>query len=366
MNRPHPFGHHFLVGLQPSPTLTGHDRRLLQQLAPAGVILFGGNFEDDAPYARWLAALSRLLDDVRAAIGRPRIIVAMDHEGGRVLRPPAPITPFAYARRWAGRAAQVGHAMGLELRSLGVNLALAPVVDVDSNPANPVIGPRAFGTTAEQVIRAAVPFMHAVEAEGVLTCPKHFPGHGDTAVDSHRELPVVHRPRRELERSELPPFHAVVAAGARVLMTSHVLFPALDPGEPATLSRAITTGLLRERLGFSGVVVTDDVGMHAVSQRFLQGGAAAQTLLAGADLLDVCAFGLDTEVALDMADEIRDADLDAGLRTRSRARIERLLASLPQHPVTELAESVFVRHRALAPLHDAQAPGVGTWEQSVT
>ena len=369
MRKPHPFGHHFLIGLQPSPTLTEHDRRVLAALSPAGVILFGGNFEQNAPYGEWLECFRRLMDDVRSAIGRERIMVSIDHEGGRVYRPPAPVTNFAYAREWAPEAKTVGHAMGIELRSLGVNVNFAPVVDVDSNPRNPVIGPRAFGTTPEKVIGAALPFIRAIEAEGVLACAKHFPGHGDTAVDSHRALPVVRRSIDELERTELPPFRAVVDAGIRLVMTSHVLFPALDPAEPATLSQAITTGILREKLGFDGVILTDDIGMHAVSRRFQEGGAGAQTMRAGADLIDICAFGLDTSLALQLADEIAEAQrsgtLAARLLERSRARIENLLDALPQHPVRSLPPEVFARHAMLAPLHEPGTRGVGTWDQSV-
>ena len=366
----HPFGHHFLVGLEPSPTLTEHDRRLLEALSPAGIILFKGNFEQNAPYPQWLTTYKQLIEDVRAAIGRERIIVSIDHEGGRVYRPPAPITNFAYAREWALQTEAVGRAMGVELRSLGINVVLAPVVDVDSNPANPVIGPRSFGTTPQEVIRAALPFIRAVEGEGITACPKHFPGHGDTSVDSHRELPIVSRDREELERMELAPFQAVIDAGARLIMTSHVLFPALDPAQPATLSLPITTGLLRDEMGYKGVVLTDDVGMHAVSEQYQRAGAATRTIRAGVDLIDICAFGLDTSLALEMADEITEAhrtgDLPDEVLSASRTRIERLLSDLPQHGVEMLPQQTFLHHAAFAPLHDRTlAHGVGTWEQSV-
>ncbi|CAN5758947.1 hypothetical protein BH23GEM5_BH23GEM5_26800 [soil metagenome] len=366
MSPPHPFGHHFLIGLEPSTRLTEHDRRILEALSPAGVIFFTGSFAPEAPYEQWLELYRQLLADVRSAIGRERIIVSIDHEGGRVYRPPPPMTSFAYAREWPGQAEAVGRAMGIELRSLGVNVNFAPVVDVDSNPDNPVIGPRSFGKTPEQVIEAAIPFIRALEAEGVAGCPKHFPCHGDTSVDSHRELPVVDREFEELERIELAPFRAAVEAGVRLVMTAHVLFPAVDPEEPATLSHAITTGLLRERLGFEGVVVTDDIGMHAVSDVFQRGGAAADCIRAGVDLIDICAFGLDTELALELADEIARAQqsgaLGDELLAESRARIEKLLAELPQHPIERLEPELFERHARLAPLHDPSGQGTGTWQ----
>src|ERR1700761_318581 len=144
-------GEHFLIGLRPTPQLHERDRALLADLRPAGVILFKSNFEHDQPYEQWLETHRTLIDDVRNTIRRDRIFIGIDHEGGRVCRTPPPITRFAYAARWARQASSVGHAMGVELSSLGVNLNFAPVLDVHSNPANPVIGHRAFGTTAELV-----------------------------------------------------------------------------------------------------------------------------------------------------------------------------------------------------------------------
>lgn len=369
MNKPHAFGHHFLVGLEPSTTLTDHDRRLLEALSPAGVILFKGSFDQEAPYEEWLESYRGLMEDVRTAIARERIIVSIDHEGGRVYRPPPPITNFAYAREWAGDAQAVGRAMGIELRSLGVNVDFAPVVDVDSNPENPVIGPRSFGKTPEEVIRAALHFIGAIQVEGVAACPKHFPGHGDTSVDSHKTLPTVARSRDDLDRVELAPFRAVVEAGVRLLMTAHIRFPALDAERPSTLSRVITTDLLRNELGFDGVVVTDDIGMHAVSEIFKHGGAAAAALSAGVDLIDICAFGIDTALGLDLADEIAAAQRSGGLGDplleESRARIERLLADLPQHGIEKLEPEVFRRHAHVAPLHNSASVGAtGTWVQS--
>ncbi|HTN96998.1 MAG TPA: glycoside hydrolase family 3 N-terminal domain-containing protein, partial [Nordella sp.] len=148
---PQSFGHRFLIGLQQSPVLGDHDKRLLSTLRPAGVVLFRANFMANAPYEEWLASHAKLLADVREYIGRDEVLITIDHEGGGVLRPPAPITPFAYAREWPGQAASVGRAMGVELRHLGFNVNFAPVVDVNSNPANPVIGPRSFGTTPQAV-----------------------------------------------------------------------------------------------------------------------------------------------------------------------------------------------------------------------
>ncbi|MGQ0816218.1 MAG: glycoside hydrolase family 3 N-terminal domain-containing protein [Gemmatimonadota bacterium] len=360
------YGIHFAVGLQPSPTLTDHDRRLLDTLRPAGVILFRDNFAHGSPYQSWLDTLRRLLDDVRSCIGRDRILIGIDHEGGRVIRTPPPITHFAYAQDWATRAADVGRAMGIELRSLGVNVTFAPVVDVHSNPDNPVIGPRSFATNAGDVTQAALTFIRAVEAEGVAACPKHFPGHGDTAVDSHHGLPVVDHELAELRKRELPPFGAAIDAGVRMVMTSHIVFPKVDPGIPATMSKRIINDLLRSELGFNGVVVTDDIGMGAVRDMFASPQTVERMMNATTDLIDICAYGTDTARAIEIAKFIeagvKAGRIDEAALAASAQRIEKLLVALPQYEVTALPAEVFERHATLAPLHDAAAQGAGTWQ----
>lgn len=358
--RGHQFGDHFAVGLQPSPTLTDHDKRLLEALQPAGIILFRGNFRHDAAgYGDWLGTWRQLLADVRSCIGRDKLIVSIDHEGGRVHRAPSPITNYAYAREWAGSPAEVGRAMAIELRSLGVNVTFAPVVDVDSNPKNPVIGPRSFAPTPEGVIAAALPFIRAVEAEGVATCPKHFPGHGDTSVDSHRQLPTVDQDLEGLRARELVPFRAAVSEGVRLVMTSHVMFTALDPGLPSTMSRAIVNGLLRQELDFRGVVITDDIGMAAVSKMFDSPEAAVNTMNAGTDIIDICAYGTDTMRAITIADNIAEAArsgaIPRSVLDASRERIAALLESLPSHEVEQLDDGIFTTHAALAPVFAGQA-----------
>ena len=360
-------GIHFAVGLQPSPTLTDHDRALLEELRPAGVILFRDSFAHGRPYEEWLGTLRQLLADVRACIGREKLLIAIDHEGGRVIRTPAPVTHFAYAREWVDKAGAVGRAMAVELRSLGMNVTFAPVVDVDSNPANPVIGARSFANNAEAVSKAALEFISAVEAEGVLSCPKHFPGHGDTAVDSHHGLPEVGFSLEELRKRELLPFKATIDAGVRMIMTSHILFPKIDPGVPATMSHRIITEVLRNELGFDGVVVTDDIGMGAVRDMFDRPDAAENMMNAGTDLIDICAYGTDTARALEIADFIA-AGRDAGriaeeTLAQSAARIEALLEELPQHDVELLPEDVFEKHSGIAPLHDTSVQGAGTWQK---
>jgi beta-N-acetylhexosaminidase len=178
-------GQHFVIGLRPGVDLDPRDARLLTDVRPAGVVVFRGNFIADAAYEVWHARFARLVAAVRRAIGRDDVVIGIDHEGGTVLRPPEPITPFAFAQSWGDQAERVGRAMGVELASLGVNVNFAPVADVDSNALNPVIGARAFSDSPEAVARACVLFCRGLQAGGVLPCAKHFPGHGDSAADSH-------------------------------------------------------------------------------------------------------------------------------------------------------------------------------------
>jgi beta-N-acetylhexosaminidase len=343
--------------------LTVHDRHLLESLHPAGVILFHDNFAHGQPYESWTGTLRQLLEDVRSCVQRDKLLIAIDHEGGRVIRTPPPITHFAYAREWRDRAGAVAKAMAIELRSLGMNVTFAPVVDIHSNPDNPVIGPRAFATTPREVIEAALAFIAACEAVGVATCPKHFPGHGDTAVDSHHGLPVVNYDLATLRTRELVPFKATIDAGVRMIMTSHILFPKIEGDGPATMSRRIINDVLRDELGFGGVVVTDDIGMGAVRDMFDQPETVEKMMNAGTDLIDICAYGTDTARALQIADFIadgvRDGRIGRAQMEASNARIEDLLAGLPQYDVELLPLAVFAEHARIAPLHDS--PAAARW-----
>ncbi len=355
-------GDHFLIGLRPSVRLHERDRALLADLRPAGVILFKSNFQHDQPYEPWLETHRKLIADVREAVGRDRIFIGIDHEGGRVCRTPAPITRFSYAARWAAQASAVGHAMGVELASLGVNLNFAPVLDIHSNPANPVIGARSFGSSSEQVVASALAFMTAMQAGKVLACGKHFPGHGDTDTDSHRELPVLNQDLDGLRARELKPFRAAIEAGIPMIMTSHLLLPKLDPTEPVTLSRTFGQDILRGELGFNGVVVSDDIGMRAVSRMFDDPTAAVRLLLAGTDLMMVCAYWTDTDRCRGFAEAMISAQqqgvISANATAQSRERVHSLLRRASQNPVTALSADVFERHKAAGALFTAETAEV--------
>jgi beta-N-acetylhexosaminidase len=357
---PQSFGHRFLIGLQQSPVLSDHDKRLLALLKPAGVVLFRANFLSDAPYDEWLASHARLLADVREYIGRDEIIVSIDHEGGGVLRPPAPITPFAYAREWPNQAAAVGRAMGIELRGLGFNVNFAPVLDVNSNPANPVIGPRSFGTRPEDVVAPARQFLDALQAEGVLGCPKHFPGHGDTGVDSHYSLPVIDVDPDTFRKRELAAFRPFTDAGTRLIMTAHIVVSKVDPGMPATMSRIILNDILRQELGFKGVIVTDDLGMRAISAKLKEPATTIRIVNAGADLLCMCAYWADTSLILEMiahmSDGLKNGTIKEQTLRQSFERIQALLSDVPNHKVERLSAETFAKHAALAPLRPRTPP----------
>ena len=359
---PQSFGHRFLIGLQQSANLSDHDKRLLSLLKPAGVVLFRANFLSGVSYDEWLASHARLLADVREYIGRDEILVTIDHEGGGVLRPPAPITNFAYAREWPDQAEAVGRAMGIELRNLGFNVNFAPVLDVNSNPANPVIGPRAFGTTPEAVVAPARQFLDALQAEGVLGCPKHFPGHGDAGVDSHYSLPVIDVDLETFRKRELATFRHFTDAGTRLFMTAHIVVPAIDPGTPATMSRVILNDILREELGFKGVIVTDDLGMRAISDKLKAPETTLKIVNAGADLLCMCAYWADTALILEMVDHMTQGLKDGAIQETSLRqsfdRISALLADVPQHRVERLADETFEKHATLAPLRPRTPPAV--------
>src|SRR5881628_225319 len=275
----------FMVGL-PGPTLDRATRAFLAEHPPGGVVLFKRNI-------RSAAQLRRLAEAIHAGGAGVHPLVALDHEGGRVDRLPRPFTHFppaamVGARRDPRLAEAVGRAMGRELRAVGIDLDFAPVLDVWSNPRNRVIGDRAFGTDPARVARLGVALARGLGRAGVLACGKHFPGHGASAGDSHFVLPRVRRSRRALAALELVPFARAVAAGIPALMTAHIVYPALDPRRPATLSPAICRDLLRRRLGFRGVLFSDDLEMNAVAARSTPARSAVAALGAGCDMLLVC------------------------------------------------------------------------------
>ncbi|WP_161882955.1 glycoside hydrolase family 3 N-terminal domain-containing protein [Deinococcus alpinitundrae] len=271
----------------PGPDLSAEQGRFLAQYGFGGVCLFARNFS--AP-----DRTARLVRDIRDALGHDALI-ATDQEGGAVLRrldvPMAPTPQALGVIGSADAARQAGAVAARGLIELGLNWNFAPTLDVNINPLNPVIGERAFGTDPGEVARLGVAWALGSEAAGVMSSVKHFPGHGDTALDSHLALPTVDKPLAELERTEWLPFRAAVQAGVGSIMTAHIVYPALDPHEPATLSHRVLTGLLRDDWGYGGIIVTDATDMQAIAAAHPHGEAAPLALAAGADAVLSCGHG---------------------------------------------------------------------------
>ncbi|RKN39383.1 glycoside hydrolase family 3 protein [Micromonospora endolithica] len=287
-----------------------------------GVVLFARNVVDPAQVAALTATL-------RAE--RPDVIVAIDEEAGDVTRIESgrgSSRPGNFALGAVDDPVlteEVARDLGADLAALGITLDYAPDADVNSNPANPVIGVRSFGAEPALVARHTAAWVRGLQTGGVAACAKHFPGHGDTRVDSHHDLPRITGDRARLDTVELAPFRAAVDAGVQAVMTGHLLVPALDPELPATLSSRILTGLLRDELGFSGVVVTDAVEMRAVAGRYGFTGAAVRALAAGADA--ICVGG-------------EHADEDSARRLRDAIVTAVVAGDLPEERLTEAAKRV--------------------------
>ena len=346
MHAQHDLGQLFMVGI-PHPALDSDTRKLLQDLRPGGVILFRRNYTDPEALASLCANLHSLFPDAAP-------LIALDHEGGRVHRLKPPFTHFPPAAS-VGRidsavlAQQVGCAMGRELRSVGIDIDFAPVLDVLTNPSNTAIGDRAFAADPQSVSLLGCALARGLREGGVIPCGKHFPGHGATLMDSHKDLPRDERGEEDLIGLDLVPFQRAIHEQIEMIMTAHILYPALDPDLPATLSPAIIDGLLRRRLGFQGVVVTDDLEMGAIVRHSTIEQAAVNALLAGADLLLICHH-------LERAAAARDACVRAlgdGALTQQRVaeavqRIQALkLAHRQRPPVTAPAIGT-VEHQQLA------------------
>lgn len=283
------------------------------ELRPAGFILFPSNLTT-------LEGTRTLSQTLENEADYP-LLFGIDGEGGVVSSfrvPGTTLFPGNPALGAAGSpvlAREVGRAVGAELAYAGLNLNFAPVVDVFSNSANPIVGPRSFGANPAAVGQLGAAFAAGLGASGVAAVAKHFPGHGGTVADSHYELPVVRESRRALAGLELPPFRTLVKAGVPAVMSAHVVYSALDD-PPATLSKPTLTGLLRHELGFKGVVITDALNMQAITEHYGPGEAAVRSVRAGADLLLLVADeGTQNEVYEALSEALKSGRL-------SRARVE--------------------------------------------
>ena len=316
---------------------------LAERSGLGGVVLFTRNCPTlDAVLS--LTAEARRLD--------PDILVMVDHEGGRVHRLPPPFTRFppAVAIGRAGEprlAAAVARAMARELRAAGFDSGLSPVLDCLLDPANTVIGDRAFGSAPDTVAALGVACVEAMLAAGLIPVAKHFPGHGLTAVDSHHALPDTSATLADLERGELIPFRAVLAAGCPAVLVAHVRYRALDADLPGSLSPAVVSSLLRRRLGFDGFIVSDDLEMSAVAATWGVADAARRFLGASGDLALICRSGEAQAAALATLErDVERGALDPAPAQRRRHAVRALVDAAGPRP--DLSVIGCAEHRALA------------------
>ena len=333
----------------PQWELANSDLKRLLQEGIGGVILLGGSAVELQQRTQQLQGWSdqRLLfcADVEEGVGQR-------FEGASWLVPPLalgrlyqqdPELALALSERY-------GRCTGEQARRCGLNWVLGPVCDVNNNPANPVINVRAWGEDPNTASSLAVAFLRGLKQAGVLGCAKHFPGHGDTTSDSHLDLPVLAHSRGRLEQIELPPFRAAISAGVESVMTAHLVLPELDPQQPATLSKAVLTDLLRQQMGFNGLVVTDALVMEAISARHGPAEAAVLAFEAGADLILMPA---DADAAIDgLCAGFSSGRLPIERLEQGRQRRADALATIPDHAPTGLIvtagdqalEAELVRH----------------------
>ncbi|MCM3628282.1 beta-N-acetylhexosaminidase [Paenibacillus glycanilyticus] len=260
---------------------------LIKESRVGGIILYGDNIKTASQTSKLVNSLKRINRD---AGGKLPLLLSTDQEGGRVSRLPKEITAFP-ASKSVGHtndpkyAYNVGAALGEAIKAIGLNTDFAPVLDINTNPKNPVIGDRSFGTTAKLVSSMGVQEMLGIKSQGIIPVVKHFPGHGDTSVDSHLGLPIVNHDLKRLRAIEFVPFQSAIKEGAPVVMVAHILMTKLDPNTPASMSRTVIQKLLRGELKFNGVVITDDMTMGAVGKVKAIGPASVQSVLAGADII---------------------------------------------------------------------------------
>ncbi|MGW7607704.1 glycoside hydrolase family 3 protein [Streptomyces sp. NPDC054766] len=345
-----------LTVLQPGFTGTTAPDWLLRRLGEglASVGLFGRNIASPDQLAALTAQLRVERDDV---------LVAIDEEGGDVTRLEVRTGSSFPGNHALGAVDDVAltEAVALELgrrlAACGVNLNWAPSADVNSNPANPVIGVRSFGADTDLVARHTAAYVTGLQAAGVAACTKHFPGHGDTAVDSHHALPRIDADLSVLQSRELVPFRAAIAAGSRAVMSAHILVPALDPDRPATLSRRILTGLLREELGYDGLIVTDGMEMQAIAATYGIERGSVLAIAAGADAICVGGGLADDDTVRRLRDAlvsaVRAGELpeerlaDAANRVRALAEWTAAASAIPKASPAASASVVISRTNGL-------------------
>lgn len=265
-----------------------NSKQLIEKYHVGGFILFKKNIQD---YHQTLALLNSLKE--ANSINRNPLFLSVDEEGGRVSRMPDEFLKFPTNKEIgelsnSDLSYKVGSIIGEELKSFGFNMDFAPVLDINSNPKNPIIGDRSFGTDASIVTKLGIQTMKGLQDQNIISVVKHFPGHGDTAVDSHKGLPRVNNDLARLRNFELIPFSAAIENKVDVIMVAHILLPNIDAQYPASFSKTIISDILRTDMNFDGVVITDDFTMGAIVKNYDIGEAAVKSIKAGSDIVLVC------------------------------------------------------------------------------
>ncbi|WP_158246294.1 beta-N-acetylhexosaminidase [Sulfobacillus sp. hq2] len=311
--------------------LDDHARRLIEEHHVGNIILFSRNIH----HVEQVQKLTADLQDLARANGQTHpLLICTDQENGLVRRlspdvPGLPGNMAVGASHDPALSYQIGIMTGKLLAACGINMNLAPVLDINNNPENPVIGVRSYGDNPQEVSRLGTRMIQGLQETGVIACAKHFPGHGDTQVDSHLDLPIIRHSFERMQRTELVPFEAAIDSGVRAVMTAHIVFEQLDPERPATISPTVLTGLLRERLGFEGMITTDCLEMNAIANGVGVGRGAVMALLAGADMVMI-SHRLDRqeEAILAIAQAVHSHELPVARLEEAVSRIAQLKATV--------------------------------------
>jgi beta-N-acetylhexosaminidase len=358
-----------MIGMGFSGTSVTPETDALIKRGVRSVIFFSRNVESAQQF-------SDLAADVKSRTRDP-LLTCVDQEGGRVMRLREPFTIIPPMRA-VGQADDetiayaLGKILAVELRAINIDQDLAPVLDVDTNPDNPVIGPRSLGRSPQLVARLGVALIKGLQDHGVAACGKHFPGHGDTSQDSHHHLPTLSHDMDRMNQVELPPFKAAIAAKVASIMTSHVIFTPLDEKYPATLSKAVLDGILRKQLGYDGVVMSDDMQMKAIADNYGFDDAMVRGAQAGVDLFWVCHSAELQNRAIDcLIKAVQRGDLSQSRLVEANNRLDALfsqyvrpprLGAIPATVGSAEHKSVVeqllkrVDPEALVPLHDPTEP----------
>ncbi|MET1013871.1 MAG: beta-N-acetylhexosaminidase [Paenisporosarcina sp.] len=320
-------------------TVTKNTRSLINDNHVGGIILYTTNMKNSKQTLQLLNQIKKVNEQNTFPL-----FLGIDQEGGRISRLPNEITNLP-TNEEIGKintpsySYELGKLLGRELNAFGFNMDFAPVLDINSNPDNPIIGNRSYGNEADIVSELGIQTMKGLQSQHVISVIKHFPGHGDTAVDSHLKLPIVDKSLNELKQLELIPFKQAITNGADIVMIAHILIPKLDPKFPSSMSKPIITNLLREQLGFNGVVITDDMTMKAITDNFDIASSSVQSIKAGSDLILVAHdYSKIISVINSIENAVKTGELSEG---RINESVERILKLKMKYKLTNKANESF-------------------------